>query len=54
MRHRLPLGGAFTAAGSATGAPSNLLLFIFPGSKVLIDQHRFYLLAQGLGLAGVC
>lgn len=31
-------GSASTTAGSAAGAPSSLLLFICPGSKVLIEQ----------------
>lgn len=35
-------GSAFTTAGSAAGAPSNLLLFICPGSKVLIEQPGLF------------
>lgn len=35
-------GSAFTTAGSAAAAPSNLLLFICPGSKVLIEQPGLF------------
>lgn len=46
-----PPGSAFATAGSAARAPTNLLLFIFPGSKVLTEQPELFscLLAQGGG-----
>lgn len=47
-------GSAFTTAGSAAGAPSSLLLFICPGSKVLIEQPGLIQVYWhgGLGLPG--
>lgn len=47
-------GSAFTTAGSAAGAPSNLLLFICPGSKVLIEQPGLFQVYWhgGFGLPG--
>lgn len=55
MRPRPPPGSAFATTGSAASAPTNLLLFIFPGSKVLTEQPELFscLLAQGGDLGHV-